>query len=180
MRKLLNIFALTTLIFLASVTNLFANPSYEFKVQAGTLTVESFEPENAMGYQALLLNKKNIKKGKSDILSLSLPVRIGKLDVFAVGENCSGSGCGDKSDTQIYLMEASGKFTIAPVTNMQGKKEESFYCEWGDDSPAKLISEKWIFQCIERDGRRTKTTYWTLDKGIVRESRSSTLWGTVK
>lgn len=144
------------------------------QLRSGLLALREWQDDKHYGDKDLILKvsgkpKKIIKLTEGLAYSLVGPYQLGEIDVVGVNES-SGGNATDASTITILTIDKSGN--ISP-SRLEGKdaQEVSFDCD-GLEETATVVSATAIrFKCIARDGRKTKSTFFTFENGRIKSSR---------
>ncbi len=152
------------------------NESSPLQLRGGTLVLREWQDDKHYGDKDLVLkingkNKKVIKLAAMGCESLTGPYPIGEIDVVALNQPTSGCGnaTGDASTVTLLTVDKSGNVTPG---SMEGEEATrlSFDCDGLEESP--LVSPSSVkFKCLTREGRRTKSTFFTFENGRITSSR---------
>lgn len=113
--------------------------------------------------------KKVIKLTEGLLYSLIGPYQLGENDVVGLNESMGGNAT-DASTITVLTIDKSGN--VNP-SRLDGKdvQQVSFNCD-GLEETATVVSASAIkFKCVSRDGRRTKSTFFTFENGRITSSR---------
>jgi hypothetical protein len=158
------------------------------KVRAGTVTLlKQITKDVANGinfYETkfiLKLEKKVITQiNGMEFANINGHYVTGDYDVIPLRSSMGGNAVEAPAENWIYLIDAKGNVTKARIKYMNGQEYDSLQCDWHPLDKTNPIQKegKLIFQCTELDykSRRTLTSYFTLDKNVMTESRQSKLW----
>lgn len=117
--------------------------------------------------------KKIIKLGPFECGSLHGPYRIGESDVISIDQpSCGcGNGCGDASTITLMTVDKAGNIVPQDLNSGAAAKEASFNCDGLEDEATTVSTTAIKFKCISRDGRKTKSTFFTFENGRIKSSR---------
>jgi len=138
------------------------------------LVLRQWQDDKLYGDRDLVLKitgkpKKVIKLTEGLLYSLIGPYQLGENDVVGLNESMGGNAT-DASTITVLTIDKSGN--VNP-SRLDGKdvQQVSFNCD-GLEETATVVSASAIkFKCVSRDGRRTKSTFFTFENGRITSSR---------
>jgi hypothetical protein len=125
------------------------------------------------------LNNKQIYKSGMDLCNCYFqgvevgPYAIGDNDVIGVGTSSAAAGGG--VGYTFLIVNKNGQVTKPKVYDITGKllkdADGSILCNVDGFDETKLVGDKVITSCTEKDGRRTKVIKYTLENDSIRVTR---------
>ena len=145
------------------------------QLRSGVLVLREWQDDKHYGDKDLVLKangkpKKILKLTEGLAYSLVGPYQLGENDVVGVSESSGGTATGDASTITILTIDKTGN--INP-SRLDGKdaQQVTFDCD-GLEEAATVVSTTAIkFKCDSREGRKTKSTFFTFENGRIKASR---------
>ena len=144
------------------------------QLRSGTLVLREWQDDKHYGNKDLVLKvngkpKKVIQLTEGLIYGLLGPSQIGENDMVGINES-SGGNATDASTVTILTIDKSGNITPQRLDSKEAQ-QVSFDCDSLEEAATVVSATSIKFKCISRDGRRTKSTFFTFENGRIKSSR---------
>lgn len=144
-----------------------------FPLRAGTLVLREQQGGSADGQKELALKsdgkvRKILSLAEFECGSVLGPYTLGENEVIGLNEpSCGcGNGCGDASSISLLSFDKAGN--TVPANPAQ---RPAFDCDGLDEAAPQVSATSIKFKCIQREGRKTRSTFYSFENGRVKASR---------